>query len=306
LTCCYFGAAGSRARRVIERRAIVSAYDLKSSPMPSKKVTVDDFSRLHIFQWKIKDVFSQVKTVENIFLSDIYMPMWKIDQSPDPGGHNFVAGVIRGVLVNGEVEVAPIDSKYRLVKGFVPATLELPAYDNSYPFFAFRVSRPITHEIIYLKTIADDERVLINLEKMAANIPSFGSRYVYAKSRPEFEMFLKNFLVSVCEEASYQVRRPTGDPRTITSSPNNRDWGLSSKDMPCLFVPKGMRSSALNAIEVNSSSFGTIVMGEMLGDDLTAEFHTEASEIAKMNEDLSQACVSSPQGGVEIKLNLDD
>jgi len=306
LTCCYFGAAGSRARRVIERRAFVSAYDLKSSPVPTKKISSDDFARLHIFQWKVKDVFSQVKTVENIFLSDIYMPMWKIDQSPDPGGHNFVAGVIRGVLVNGEVEVAPIASQYRLVKGFVPATLELPSYDKTYPFFAFRVSRPITHEIIYLKTVGDDDRIMRNLERMAAKIPSFGSRYVYAKSRPEFECFLKNFLVAVCEEASYQVRRPTGDPRTITSSPNNRDWGLASKDMPCLFVPKGMRSGALNAIEVNSSSFGTIVMGETLGDDLTAEFHTEASEIDKMNEDLSQAFQGAPSGGVEIKINLDD
>jgi hypothetical protein len=305
-TCCYYGAAGSRARRVVERRAKVSAYDLKTSPAPTKKITVDDFSRLQIYQWKIKDVFSQLKTTEDIFLSDIYMPMWKVDQSPDPGGHHFVSGVIRGVLVNGETDVAPIASRYRLVKGFVPSTLEVPKYDSCYPFFAFRVSRPLTHEIIYLKTNGDDERISKNLEAMAMEIPSLSSRSMYVATRQHFELFLKSFLVSVCEEASYQVRRPTGDPRIITSSPNNRDWGLASKDMPCLFVPKGMRVSALNAIEVNSSCFGTVVMGETLGDDLTAEFHTEASEIAKMNEDLVQAVVGDKSGGVKVTVNLDD
>jgi len=271
LRISYWGAGGNRARRLFNRRGIVSAYDLKASPVVTKKITQDDFIKYKIFPWVVKDIFQQTNFAgADVFVSDIFIDNWAIDQSPDPNGHRFVSGILRGQIVNGENVSCKRMPPIRLVKGFLPTIEEMRLYDGAYPFWGFRVCRPLTTEVIYLKP--HDNAVLDtiseNFELMVANYgEEFRNRCQLIGDHTEFSMWVKKCWVGVCSELNFQQRRLILDPRDMVASPLNRKWGLTANDLPCLFVPKHMRGGAINALDVNSSFFGAVVLNQVWDDE---------------------------------------
>lgn len=309
----YWGAGGNRARRMFDRRGVVMAYDLKASPVVTKKVTLDDFAKYKIYPWVVKDVFQQSNfNGADVFVSDIYIDNWALDQSPDPHGHKFVSGILRGQIVNGDNVSCKHMPPIRLVKGFLPTIEEMRQYDGSYPFWGFRVCRPLTTEVIYLKaqnaTVAD--QFALNTEMMTVNYGSeFAKRCKLIHDSTEYSMWVKECWVAVCDELNFQQRRLCLDPRDMMASPANRKWGLVAADLPCLFVPKHMRGGAINALDVNSSYFGSVVLNQVW-DEEDAEDLAEAFRATGINDDVMAGDFHEEGGdddqAEEVVFNLGD
>lgn len=303
LNCSYWGAGGNRARAMFERRAIITAYDLKASPAPTKKVSIEDMRRLKIFEWNVKDIYSHRDFKgDDVFVSDIYMPKWKTQGSDDPSGHKFVSGILRGRIESGDNVTCSIMPPIRIIKGFLPNLAESRLYDvvkhpetneilvpSCFPFIAFRVCRPITTEVIYLKL--DNSLEQSRVDAVYKNIPVLVenakavSRIFVIKNLDEFQRFVKFCYICCCEEVNFQQRRLAGDPRKVYASSHNRGWGLMVGDLPCLFVPKGMRGVGVNAIDANSAMFGIAVQGEAIGEgdvyELIAELDASGQSAAE-------------------------
>jgi len=271
----YFGAAGARARRLFERRGFVTAYDLKSSPKPTKKIKIEDFERFKIYQWNVSDIFQQEEIEGDIFVSDIYIDAWR-ELGPDLGGHKFVAGILRGQIMNNDHLTCDSIPPLRMVKGFLPTEDDYDTYSTSYPFWGFRTCRPMTTEVIYLsaKNDYDQESIAMNLQ-IWFDSGLVDDRIRFIRSREDHEKFVKTCLVAICEELNFQQRKLSLDPRDSMGSFGARKWTLSSADLPCLFVPKHMRANAINAIDSNSAFFGANILGEVWGDDDVAALAAE-------------------------------
>jgi len=278
----YWGAGGSRARRMFERRGQVVAYDLQPTPVVTKKVTKEDFAKFKIYDWIVKDIFQHqaFDPKETLFVSDIYIDHWGSPQSTDPHGHKFVSGIIRGQIVNGDNVTCSKMPTVRLVKGFLPEEDEMVHYEKCYPFFVFRVCRPLTSEIIYLK--ADTQKQMKYLSDRCNDVDiDFGGELVKRSflitNAKEYSEFVRACWICVCEELNFQQRRVSLDPRDMVTSPYNRKWNLSALDLPCLFVPKHMRGGGISSADVVSSFFEHNVLGiswnEQDAYDLVAEAH---------------------------------
>jgi len=336
LKCSYWGAGGNRARAMFERRGIITAYDLKASPAPTKKVSAEDMKRLKIYEWKVKDIYSHRDFAgDDVFISDIYMLKWKTQGSDDLNGHRFVSGILRGRIESGDNVTCSSLPRVRIIKGFLPSLLESRIYDEvihpeskevlvptCFPFVAFRVCRPITTEVIYLKldeSIAKEEAEAVykNIPILVENSKAFGRIHLIS-NLDQFQRFVKMCYICCCEEVNFQQRRLAADPRKVYASAHNRLWGLRVDDLPCLFVPKGMRGVGVNAIDANSALFGMAVEGETIGEDdvfqLMSELDTSgqtaneypiASTTASKVEfddifDLSAPGGVSPGGGASV------
>jgi len=336
MKCSYWGAGGNRARAMFERRGLITAYDLKASPAPTKKVSAEDMKRLKIFEWNVKDIYSHRNFAgDDIFISDIYMSKWKTQGSDDPSGHKFVSGILRGRVESGDNVTCSSMPNVRIIKGFLPSLLESRIYDETshpetkevivpscFPFVAFRVCRPITTEVIYLKIdnsveIETAQAVYNNIPILTENAKAYG-RIHLIKTLDQFQRFVKACYICCCEEVNFQQRRLAADPRKVYASAHNRMWGLRVDDLPCLFVPKGMRGVGVNAIDANSALFGMAVEGETIGEDdifqLMAELDTSGqtaneyvappSTAFRVDEDevfdLSPPTTALPAGGASI------
>jgi hypothetical protein len=306
----YFGAAGGRARRMFERRGDVTAYDLKPSPVPSSKVPEEDFVKYKIDRWTVIDIFQMAVIPGEVFVSDIYIDNWR-EVGPDLGGHKFVSGVLQGFIANNDLVTCKQLPPIRMVKGFLPDEDDYVHYANSYPFFALRVCRPITTEIIYLSVsgynvpdypdfiidgdganyeqIPMSDVVKFNLNVMDNMYEDFPSRWLFVKNRQDHEKFVRGTYVTLCEELNFQQRKTCLDPRIKMTSPHNRNWGLAKEDLPCLYVPKHMRACAVNCIDSNSASFGALAEGEIWNDDdvvaLQASMAPEGQNDDEVNAD---------------------
>jgi len=268
LVIAFYGAAGGRARRVFENKASVVAYDVKESPSVTKKVSEDDFIKYKIDRWITKDIFQHEVFSETAFVSDIFMDSWK--GKIDPDGHKFVSGVIRGQIVNDSLVTCKKLPSVRAVKGFIPSTEQLRLYDGTYPFAVFRVCRPITSELIYLKVDTDDQFDQLKdyvAETVKGNPTYLKDRIKIIIGPNDFEAFLKFTTVCICEELNFQQRKLSLDPRIIMASPHNRKWSLEPDELPCLFVPKHMRVNCVNSMDNNSALFGGVVEGESWTDE---------------------------------------
>jgi len=299
LRCVYYGAGGNRARAMLERRLIVDAYDLKVSPAPTKKVSQADMERLKIFTWRVKDIFTHQTTDHEMFISDVYIPNWKVVGSEDPNGHLFVSGVIRGVIQNGSLVTCAKLPPVRLVKGFLPSAEEIDIYKSSYPFYACRVCRPLTTEVIYLRVDdVGDHRNRADLERKVAIMEqnlklSPGDRFKLITDRESYERFVVKCYVCCCEEINFQQRRMASDPRDLYASTHNRPWGLASQDLPCLYIPKGMRGVGVNAIDKESNLFGMAVMGEEFSTDDFSDLMEQSDPHGEARADDVQVKLSS-------------
>jgi len=279
-----YGAAGGRARRLFENKVRVVAYDLKESPVPTKKVTESDFEKYKIDRWIVRDVFQHVEFDENVFVSDIFIDNWK-KKELDPQGHKFVSGVLRGQIVNDKVVSCAKLPAIRAVKGFVPELEHVKLYDDSYPFIVFRVCRPITMELIYVSVGTPDLKLQMDsvVRDLLDRYPTQLKDRVSVITCPEqFEAFLKFTVVCVCEELNFQQRKMALDPRIVMSSSHNRSWHLDPEELPCLFVPRHMRSGALNVIDSNSALFGGVVEHERWTEDDFEEIRHLEQEFANM------------------------
>jgi len=268
MVIAFYGAAGGRARRVFENKALVVAYDLKESPAVTKKVSENDFIKYKIDRWITKDIFQHEIFDETAFVSDIFMESWK--GKIDPNGHKFVSGVLRGQIVNDSLVTCKRLPSVRAIKGFIPPTEFMKLYDGTYPFVAFRVCRPITCELIYLKVDTRDqfEQVKSSVALLLKNNPTYLKDRIRIINTPDdFESFLKFIMVCVCEELNFQQRKLSLDPRIIMASPHNRKWSLESDELPCLFVPKHMRVNCVNSMDNNSALFGGVVENERWTDE---------------------------------------
>lgn len=309
LTCVYYGAGGNRARAMMENRMLIDAYDLKVSPAPTKKVSGDDMKRLKIYTWKVKDIFTHQETKHNIFVSDVYIPSWKVEGSEDQNGHKFVSGIIKGVIQNGDLVTCKKLPPARLVKGFLPSVEEIPVYDGCYPFWMWRVCRPLTTEIIYLRVdnvgdVNDIRVVSDRIDIFKKNFGWFpGTRCELINNKLEFELFITRCYAFCCEELNFQQRRMASDPREVYASSHNRNWGLRSQDLPCLFVPRGMRGVGVNAVDKEANMFGIAVMKEQMVNDDYNDFmeqaHPEGEQVAQHHAD-------NQHGGVQVQINDDD
>jgi len=303
LKISYWGAGGNRARAMLERRGIITAYDLKASPAPTKKVSAEDMKRLKIFQWNVKDIYSHRDfSGDDVFVSDIYMPKWKTQGSDDPSGHRFVSGILRGRIESGDNVTCQVMPNIRIIKGFLPSLAESRIYDQTvhvetkevlisscFPFVAFRVCRPITTEIIYLKV--DDKVSPEHSEIIYKNVPLLienakaQGRIEIIRDLDQFQRFVKRCYICCCEEVNFQQRRLSADPRKVYASTHNRQWGLRVGDLPCLFVPKGMRGVGVNAIDAHSALFGMAVCGETIGENDVFELMHELDSSGQAAEE---------------------
>jgi len=297
-----YGAAGGRARRLFENKGRIVAYDLKESPVPTKKVSEYDFEKYKIDRWVVRDIFQHDSFEEDAFVSDIFIDTWK-RKNIDADGHKFVSGVLRGHIINDSVITCKKLPAVRAIKGFIPNVDQVKLYDGTYPFAAFRVCRPITKEVIYVSVGTEDLNVKLQLAVQSIveqNPVTLENRVFWITNATDFEDFLKLTTVCICEELNFQQRKMALDPRIVIASPHNRKWGLDPEELPCLFVPKHMRMGAVNSIDMNSSLFGKIVEHEQWTDN-DFEDHAQVERELEADQPLERRV--RPKGEV---VNFDD
>jgi len=172
----------------------------------------------------------------------------------------------------------------------------------------WRVCRPLTTEVIYLRVdkigdVDDPAEVSKRIDIFKKNFNWFpGTRCELITSKMEFELFITRCYAFCCEELNFQQRRMASDPREVYASSHNRNWGLRSQDLPCLFVPKGMRGVGVNAVDKEANMFGIAVMKEQMVTDDFNEFMEQAHPDGEQvqNYDVGR------QGGVQVVLDDDN
>jgi len=257
-TCCYFGAGGQRGRQAFDNRFVVSAYDIADPPEFKTEDIEKDFRNQGYKSWERKDIF-QKKDYQgfDVFVSDIYMSSWNKSKGDDPKGHVFVNNVLQGKVINGEVVVTDQLPPIRVVKGFAPTSDYIKLYANSFPFVVANTSRPCTTELIYIKfpKIPSGE-VFADLDRVYGK--NVSNRFVIVSTMQEFEEFCKKKVIIVIKELNFQVRTLALNFNQVIGSIRNRDWWVSSGDLPRLYVSRKFGLAIHHGMSMSSDIYSSL------------------------------------------------
>jgi len=322
LTCAYFGAAGNRARQAFENRFRVSAFDKKEPIVYNAKMTVEVLKEFRMMNWAEQDVLLYTRHHEfDVFASDVYMKQWQRN-GRDPRGHKYVSAILRGKLVDVDTELPQLLPKIRFVKGFIPEPEHLPLYGRCYPFVLFNVCRPVTTEIIFLKTNDLSNKSFDLVAAMMTKAYGFDVsnpeirkededykgpvRYVrwpemtYVESEQQFAEVCRQLMIARCQETNWLLRKLAIDIEECIGSPHNRRIWLYHKDMPNLHVMKKFALTETESVSMYSATFGA-----MFGIDDVVDDDVKDDTVPDKGQDEKLPSEGPPPGKVN-RIQLDE
>jgi len=275
----YWGAAGNRARNVFENRGTVFAYDMQQCQKFKDASMQASAAKYRIASWITADIYGAKEIPGDVFVSDIFMDSWNKRDGVDYHGHAFVSGLLSGKVTNGNVTTCDTMPPTRLVKGFVPEDEYFQLYEEAYPFIVWRVCRPNSRELIYMKV---PDNVVPPRNKMLKALmylfnTDFSTRFAIVHDRQEFEMFATKTMRHVVADINYHIRRMVVDPFIVSVSPEVRTWGIHRSDMPLLYAPKKFRYSNAEIADDMSGVFSALILGNDL--DNVQEMEDQDAEI---------------------------
>jgi len=244
-TAVYYGAAGGTLLPTLKQYfgKSLTAYDLEPCPQLSTKHGKRDIN-YNLAKWERGNILMHQSKGEDVLISDVYLREWGNSKDSDRAKAIFTSNLLQGKIEDGRTSRKFGDHSCIITKAFCPDPENLQHYKDAYPFVAFNTARPMSDEIVLLKSSfwGDFGDFEDRKKEVAAQLGApFVNRIFLIKSHTDFEWFCRQRTLAALKETIFQVQRLGQCYTTLTVSPYCRKWGLGRGQIPVKWADKRMR-----------------------------------------------------------------